>query len=442
MMTTTVIDRPTKESFSDFWDAPRLVNPMFLNAPIARQAAPGKELVDLRELGIFNKIVGAETGYHTQADALVTQTSDNVDLNALWAEFQQTLEIFNDRRNALVSLLSYPVTALIERVPQVGSVEFEDASEFGVPKGVRLVQSFLSLGYDFRDYDIATRFTWKYLRDHDARAVQAVHNAILEADNRLLFRRVMEAIFDNSGRNAEIGGDNVPVYPLYNNDGTVPPSYKGKTFLSTHTHYIASQHTGDPLIDPQDLEDAYDKISEHGYGAETGSTFVMLANRIEVKDIRKFKAGVATNGIVANYDFIPSANSPTMIVPNATGLIGNIPPSTWNGLQVVGSYMGILIIEEDYIPAGYFLMFATGGTQNLGNLVGIREHANPAYRGLRLLPGNQQGYPLVESFYSRSFGTGVRQRGGAVVVQITELGEPGADAYVAPAQYKRGGGNG
>jgi len=84
-------------------------------------------------------------------------------------------------------------------------------------------------------------------------------------------------------------------------------------------------------------------------------------------------------------------------------------------------------------------VFATGGSANLQNLVGIREHANPAYRGLRLLPGNQQGYPLVESFYSRSFGTGVRQRAGAVVAKITVAGDT---TYTVPAQYARGGGNG
>lgn len=424
-MTTTTIDRPVNT----------LVHPMFVNLPLAAKAAAGHELIDLRELEIFNKISGADGGYHTEQDALVTQTTDGVDLNALWAEFQQTLEIFNERRNALVSILTYDVTDLIERVPQVTGAEFEEASEFGVPKAVRLAQSFLSLGYDFRDYDIATRFTWKYLRDHDARAVQAVHTAILEADNRLMFRRVMEAVFDNRNRNAEITGENIPVYPLYNNDGTVPPPYKGSTFDSTHDHYLV---TNAALLDPGDLEDMVALIAEHGYGqTETGAQYVLLANKNETKEIRKFKAGVATNGTVANYDFIPSANSPTLIVPNATGLLGNVPPPTWNGLKVIGSYMDVLIIEEDYIPPFYLFMFATGGTQNLQNLVGLRQHVNPAYRGLRLLQGNQQGYPLVESFYSRSFGTGVRQRGGAVVAQVKASG-----TYDIPPQYERGGGNG
>jgi hypothetical protein len=425
-MSIYTIDRPAKSV---------LAPDMFLRAPVLRKALPGHELVDLRELGIFNVIAGAEGGYHTQRDALVTQTADNVDLNTLWAEYQQTLEIFNERRQALVNLLTFPVTQLIERVPVVGSVDFEDATEFGVPRSVRVSLNYQTLGYDFRDYDIATRYTWMFLRDTDARNVTAVHTAILEGDNRLVFRRVMEAIFDNRNRMADIQNQMVNVYALYNADGTVPPAYKSSTFDGTHTHYLVS---GAVDVDSGDLEAALEHISHHGYGIEQGTTFVTLVNRVEAAKIRTFRAGVANfNGAVALYDFIPSANSPTLIVPNAQGLIGDRPPSTWNGLQVIGSYGGILIIEEDYIPAGYMLTFGTGGTGNLQNIVGLREHANTAYRGLRLLPGNQQGYPLVDSFYSRSFGTGIRQRAGAVVTQFKAPG-----TYDIPDQYERGLGNG
>lgn len=415
---------------------PRLVNPIMLAAPFARMAAPGKELVDLNDLELFTQIMGATApgGYSTQADALVTVTSDGVDLNALWAEFQATLEIFNERRTTLVDLLSFPVTDPIERVPQVGTVDFEDASEFGVPRSVRLVQSYFSLGYDFRDYDLALRYTWKFLRDHDERQVVAQHNAVLEGYNRLLFRRVMEAIFDNRNRLADIKNENVPVYPLYNADGTVPPAYKGTTFAGSHSHYLVS---GAANVDPGDLLEMYNLIAEHGYGTEVGTTFVLLVNKIEGAVIRQFKAGVATNGVVSVYDFIPSANSPTIITPNATGLIGSTPPSTFGGLAVIGSWGNILIIEEDYIPPAYMLMFGSGGNANLQNLVGIREHANTAYRGLRLLPGNQAGYPLVEGFYSVGFGTGIRQRAGAVVAQIKASG-----SYDIPDQYERGLGNG
>lgn len=373
-------------------------------------------------------------GYNTEGD-IVQVTADGRDLNAMWGEFQTTLQIFNERRQTLINLLTFPVSSLIEDVPQVGDAEFEMASEFGEPVSIRTGITYFSLGYDFNDYDMAVRYTWKFLRDADARQVEAIHQQALNADNRLVFRKVMEAIFDSNGRAATIRQQNIPVYPLYNGDGTVPPTYKNNTFIGSHTHYMVS---GAAAIDSGDVESAYENIAEHGFGMENGHQFVMMAPRAIIKEMRKWRAGqVSANAVVANYDFIPAANQPALIVPNEEGLLGSRPPNSWNGLPVVGSYMDILLIEEDYVPGSYFLMFATGGAGNLTNIVGLREHANPAYRGLRLLPGNNQRYPLVDSYYSRGFGTGIRQRGGAVVMQIKASG-----TYDIPTQYKRGGGLG
>lgn len=390
--------------------------------------------LDRRGMPIY-PIKGAELGYNTQGD-LVTVTSDGRDLNAMWAEFQATLAIWNERRQQLIDLLTFPVVNLIEDVPQVGETEFEMATEFGVPVGSRVGLTYFSLGYDFKDYDHAVRYTWKFLRDADARQVEAIHQSILNADNRLVFRKVMEAIFDNRNRSADIRQQNVPVYALYNGDGTVPPTYKNNTFSGSHNHYMVSGANG---ITPEDFEDAYENIAEHGFGIENGTQIVCMAPRAIVKEIQKWRVGDEFGPVgaetVANYDFIPSPAQPTIVVPNSEGLLGDRPPDTWRGFQVRGSYMDVLVIEEDYIPGGYFLMFGTGGAGNLQNLVGLREHANAAYRGLRLLPGNNQRYPLVDSYYSRGFGTGMRQRGGAVVMQIKASG-----TYDIPANYKRGGG--
>lgn len=397
----------------------------------------GKPL-DMRLLAMFPELRGADPrrGYHTEGD-LVTQTADGVDLNAMWEDFQATLEIFNERRQQLVDILTFPVTQLIENVPQVGDTEFEMASEFGVPKSARVEVNYFQLAYDFVDYDAATRYTWKFLRDADVRQVDAVHQAMLNADRRLIFRKVMEALFDNRNRNADIRGQNYTVYALYNADGTVPPDYKGNTFAGTHDHYLVS---GAADIDSDDIEALQDLISEHGYGAEQGTTFVALVNRAEMEEIRTWRRGeVSNNGIVANYDFIPAATQPTIIVPNEEGLLGSRPPNTWNGLPVIGSYKNIIFIEEDYIPAGYVLMLGSGGSGDLQNPVGLREHANTAYRGLRLLPGNQQRYPLVDSYYARGFGTGIRQRAGAAILEVRDDGvDPGA--YRIPSEYERGGG--
>lgn len=368
-------------------------------------------------------------GYGTEGD-IVWTTDDGVDLNALWAEAQQTLAVWNGGRNKLVDILTYQVTNEIESVPQVGEATFELASEFGEPEGERLKIGYFQLGFDFQDYDRATRFTWKALRDMDARQVRAVHNALLQADERLVFKQVMAAIYDNRNRETDIRNKAYKVYPLYNADGTIPPKFRGNTFTSTHSHYMVS---GNTAIDSDDLEQAYDNIAEHGYTIEAGTQVVCLMNRKQLKEVRKWRMDqVSANGVIANYDFIPSRNQPAQFLDSPAGLLGSLPPDTWNGLRVYGSYGDILLIEEPFTPDGYFFMFGTGGAGNLQNLVGLREHKNPIYRGLRILPGNDQRYPLIESYYTRAFGTGIRQRAGGVVMQIKASG-----SYEIPESFDR-----
>jgi hypothetical protein len=370
-------------------------------------------------------------GYATEGDIVYT-TNDNVDLNALWEEALAALAEWNKTRNKIVSLLTYQVTKEIEEVPQVGEATFEEASEYGEPEGERLKLGYFQLGFDFKDYDRATRFTWKALRDMDARQVRAVNNAMLQADERLIFRKVMEAIFDNRNRETDIRNNPYPVYPLYNADGTVPPDFQGTSFDGSHSHYVVS---GNATIDSGDLETAYEHLAEHGYSIENGTQIIHFMNRAQIKEVRKFRMGeVNNNGVEANFDFIPAvANNPAQILDTPLGLLGSLPPNFWNGLRVSGSYDDALIIELPFIPNGYFLTIGTGGAGNLQNLVGFREHKNPVYRGLRILPGNDQRYPLIESYYTRAFGTGIRQRGGAVVTQIKSAG-----SYDIPTQFTRG----
>lgn len=372
---------------------------------------------------------GADGGYQTGGD-VVTMTTDGIDLNSMWDQYQQTLAYWNARKTGLVGLFTYPVTTLIENVPQVGKAAFEKASEFGEPQAGKIKVSYIQLGYDFDDYDVASRWTWRFLRDADSRQVAALHNAYLMADADLVFRKVMEAIFDNRNRSTIVKNQAYEVYPMYNGDGSIPPDYGTKTFSGTHSHYLVS---GGAQVDPGDVEEALDHIEEHGYSLQNGTILIVMVNKAQAAVIRMFRQGQTTNGVVAQYDFIPATNQPTMILPNDQGLLGERPPSTWNGLTVLGSYRGAYIVEELSMPEGYMLTFGSGGLGNLQNLVGLREHQNPAYRGLRLMSGNQQGYPLVDSYYARGFGTGVRQRGGAVVTQFKASG-----SYDIPNQYKKG----
>lgn len=368
-------------------------------------------------------IFGADRGINSVGD-LVTKTADGVDLNAIWNEYQAAISIWNSGRTALVNFFTYPVTNLVEEVPIVGGDDFEKASEFGVAKSLRVNIDFFNMGYDFEWYDLAARFTWRFLADAPSNRLDAIQASALEADNRLVFKKIMGSLFSNVNRTNDEG---VPVFALYNADGVVPPEYKGKTFAGTHSHYLVS---GAATIDSGDLEQLIDTISEHGFGTNEGSTIVILMNKQEVDAVRRFRANVANNNAaVALYDFIPAAGQPTLILPT-NGLLGSVPPSSVNGLAVTGSYGNALIVEESYIPAGYVVAFATGGAANLRNPIGLREHANPGLRGLRLINGEKNGYPIINSYYQRGLGTGVRQRGGAAILQVKASG-----SYTPPTQF-------
>jgi hypothetical protein len=89
------------------------------------------------------------------------------------------------------------------------------------------------------------------------------------------------------------------------------------------------------------------------------------------------------------------------------------------GLKVTGSYGNCLVIASYFIPAGWAAIVASGGPNSTDNPVGVREHDVAAYQGLRHIAGNQIGYPLLDSFFARAIGVGVRHRGAALAMQIT-----------------------
>jgi len=131
-------------------------------------------------------IFGSEIagGVHTAGDVLVDRTADGVPLDTLWDTLREVLAAWREKQDAMTSLLAFETTDIAEAIPQtLGKFAFEEASEFGAPKAGQAGDSLL-LGYDFRDYDLATRYTWKYLRDATARQVEHDMNAALEADQR------------------------------------------------------------------------------------------------------------------------------------------------------------------------------------------------------------------------------------------------------------------
>lgn len=383
------------------------------------------------------------TGYNASGDIL-TRTREGQDLNAVWRDYQAALADFNATRQPLINLLSYTSTDVITDIVQPGQESFEEATEFGIPKSVRTAPVVTARALPFTWYDIRHAYTFQFLvggPSQTAGASQAqldsVLNTVLEADNNLQFQQVMKALFNNANRNALVDGVSYTVPALYNADSTFIPNYRGTSFNpATHTHYTFSGQASQTAFDPQDHLDLANLVEEHGYTRANGYNVVFVMNPVDANaGVKRFVRNVtidlgAATDYAPLYDFIPAqGQNLVMQLPPGYTLVGGLPPNEFAGMDVAGSWGPYLIVTDAQIPAGYMVAVAVRGGQQQTNVVAIREHANPAMRGVVLRPGNNNNYPLIDSFFVRGFGTGIGPRGAAAVMKLDQT------AYSVPSQF-------
>ncbi|KXZ61381.1 hypothetical protein Mlaev_00640 [Microbacterium laevaniformans] len=375
----------------------------------------------------LSDITGADRGFNVGADVL-THTADGVPLASIYNEFVAALEEWNRGRDAISRLFTFDTTdafAQMAKDPK-GGPEFEEASEFGQPKSARANIDWMRMGFPLRWYDIGERYTRRFLRDVTAEQLEANHRAVFEADNRLLFRSTLSALTTKvvAANRPVTKPEGNTIYDLWDGSaGEVPPTFAGKTFDSTHSHYMVS---GAATIDGGDLKELTDTIQEHGWGLrESGEQIVIMVRKGSTiaNTIRTFRQDPTDATTLAKnpYDFIPSVAAPAYLTPE--NIQGNQAPGTWQGLPIFGSYGDAYLFESYWIPDGYAIALATSGAGSTRNPLAFRQHPNKASQGLRLVSDDGKAqYPLLNTYYERGFGVAVRNRSAAAVMQIKASG--------------------
>ena len=366
----------------------------------------------------FRDIIGADRGFRVAAD-VVTQTIDGVNLNTIWNEFQQALDVWNRDHQLIAELFTFGTVADHDTLPlDGGTFDFEDASEFGVPKAGRAEPKGYIVGFPLDWKDAATRYTMAFLRAADKQQVDNDFAAAVNADRRLLFRSTLSALTSPSVLGSrETNEKGFSIYSLYaGSSDDIPPTFAGRTFNPGHNHYLVS---GAASVDGGDLRDLTEHIQHHGHGLPiNGERVIIMVNPQEGAIIRGLRRD-PDSPMTAPYDFIPSVTAPAYLTDQT--IVGDKAPAEFEGLPIIGSYGDAWVFESYYIPAGYVLAVGTAGKNSLRNPLAFRERPTAEQRGLRLLPG-RNSYPLVESYYQRGFGVGVRNRGAAAVMQIKASG--------------------
>ena len=384
-----------------------------INDPLAR-------LVSLFGDENGHKLFGAaETGENpagiiSRSDLLDTVpgnrglTVDGQNVNEIWSDMQAMLGAFNRSNDQIVALLSFETVRSNEKVGVPINAGFQKATEFGRPSKIRFKD--VARGFPIEHFDLGDGYTQEYIDLATGAQLTAVQASILNAWTALERDIVMEGVFNDTNYTDQ---DDVNVKRLYNGDGEVPPTIKRWTHTGSHDHYLIDASAGSGFAQA-DLDTMGEHLIHHGFREFGDSTFILLVHRDEMADIRGF----------ANFIPAVSASQPSEL-PGSGVIRGLQRNGGTAGLNVEGFVNDWTIVELNDIPSGYLFGFVSGGPMNPRNVVGKRVHDNPSARGLRLIEGNRQNYPLYDSVYDGYMGAGVGQRGAAVIMQD-------AGAYVVP----------
>lgn len=381
-----------------------------MNDPLSRLIALyGEE----NGTGLFGAAEGeAPAGFFSRIDAedLVPGqrglTKDGQNVNEIWVDMQAMLVAFNAGNDDFVSLMTFPTIMSNETVGVPTSPGFQKATEYGRPSKVRVTE--VTRGFPLAHYDLGDGYTQEYLDKASGAQIIAVQATILNSWTTLERELVFDALFGDANYTDQ---DDINVVRLYNNDGEVPPAIKRWTHDGTHQHYLFGGGGG---FVQGDLDTMSEDLIHHGFREFGDSTFILLAHRDDLATIRGF----------ANW--IPAEESEQPAILAESGLVrGQTRRGGTSGLRVEGFINDWTVVQDNLMVSGYLCGFVSGGPLDVRNVVGFRQHVNPSARGLRLIEGNRQNYPLYDSVYDGYAGAGVGQRGAAVIMQD-------AASYTAP----------
>jgi hypothetical protein len=227
------------------------------------------------------------------------------------------------------------------------------------------------------------------LRLSTGRDVTAAVDRGFKAYSEHVLRELLKVVLTNPGT-SNAG------YGLFNGEFsaeekiTAPPRHQMNTFAANHSHYIVS---GGTTIALDDITEGKQTIRHHGHA---GPILAMVNSNV----VRQFEN-------LAAFTANPMVRSP---ISDAVAVMGF--KDRWTQL-------GVEWLSTEMMPDGYVLMAETSESDDERLIV---QFEPPNLRGLRLMPGPINDYPIVESFFESFAGWKVWKRGAAVAMQIKASG--------------------
>ena len=254
---------------------------------------------------------------------------------------------------------------------ELGETEKPDVRKMATGKFQGLTKYFGS-GYGY---------TYLWLKDKSLQLITDLQANIMEQSRKNHRKQILSAMFTDS-TNGFWNGSFGSLEGL-----TTPPTYEQNTFGAGHTHYYGSNTT---TITQAVISAARKHIVEHG----NGGRLVGFINSDDEEDLVNLMSPTSSTVKVSNP------------ITDKFAIDGYID-----------RMFGVDWIRTEIIPAGYMLIVEVA-TTSANKVCKFNVPTNPSFRGLKIHPGSNPSWPILESFYTELCGAKVWDRGAGVSIQI------------------------
>lgn len=224
-------------------------------------------------------------------------------------------------------------------------------------------------------------YTYLWLKDKSLKMITDLQADIFDQSRKNQRKQILSGMFTNS-TNGFWNGSFATLEGL-----SIPPAYEQNTFAAGHTHYYGSNTA---TITQPVIAHARKHIIEHG----NGGRLVGFINSDDEEDLVNLMSPTATTVKVAN---------PLTDKYAIEGYIARMFGVDW--------------ITTEIIPAGYLLICEVAKT-SAKKVCKFNVPTNKSFRGLKIHPGTQPAWPILESYYTELIGSRVYDRGAGVAIQI------------------------
>lgn len=346
-------------------------------------------------------------GYHNLQDLASERVTGSL-IPVVTDALQQAVAEHNRQLDSLMSLFVERTTNYSERYKQVGAARLQPMDDDGRARPIK------PAGY----YDVAFPLqaggsAWG--ANYVTRAKMTVADVarqldmMLLADNRWLRDHILGALFQTTAwtfTDPLFGA--LTIQPLANGDGTLYNIIAGNDAGLDDTHQLG-QAGAINVTNPYPT--IYAELIEHPENGGKVISFIPTGLR-------------ATTEALAT--FMPTADQNVRIGADSNVLIGSL------GVAVPGTVLGyetsgVWIVEWPQLPANYIVAVTTEGPRP----VAMREDPEPELRGFKMV-AERPDYPFWEAQWLRRAGFGIRNRVGAVVMEISDASYDIPTGYTTP----------